>query len=422
MTAASEEQQPVAENVASVPVVEKDGADTTVKTDIGGESKEHSEATEKPSTTLDVPVSVEITQAASPTAEMKASEQTPAAEHIGVHGDAPSVSETTTIQASESAAPGTEGDLINPPDFQGEVQTNNEIPTQEDLKGIENYTVLDRDGKTRPFKSLYSGRNVPRRVLIIFVRHFFCDNCQEYLRTLSASISPDELLSLPVSTFVAVIGCGSHELIDAYIKETNCPFPVYADPTRRLYTELGMVRTLTMGPKPAYLQKRTMAHTVLSGLRQGLKQIHTGLASKNGDLRQVGGEFLFEPAAPTLDTPISSPTVEAEKKLGEEGGPGSGNGDDLSGGAEGEEKVENKRVTWCHRMKTTRDHAEIPELREILGLEGDGAPARDGKRWQKAVKTRKGTGLSMASQMSRPSMDAAPAPAPVSEAVEGGGN
>ncbi|KAI0971560.1 AhpC/TSA antioxidant enzyme-domain-containing protein [Xylaria arbuscula] len=277
-------------------------------------------------------------------------------------------------------------ELANPLDFKGEVDTNNEIPPPQVLKAIENYTVFDHAGKTHPFKSLYTGHNVARRILIIFIRHFFCGNCQEYLRTLSASITPEALLGLPVSTFIAVIGCGTHELIDSYVKETGCPFPVYADPTRRLYAELGMARTFSLGSRPAYLGDKTVAHTVVSGIRQGLRQVKTGLVTKMGDQRQVGGEFLFEPASGLVETPIASPAA---------------------GAAEGGEDsvVEEKCVTWCHRMRTTRDHAEIPELMEILGLQGDGAPVRDAKRWQKALTARKGTGLSMAGQMGRMSLD-----------------
>ncbi|KAI1148433.1 AhpC/TSA antioxidant enzyme-domain-containing protein [Nemania diffusa] len=297
-----------------------------------------------------------------------------------------------TTNATSEAAETAEGtglenidEIVNPPDFSGEVDTDNGVPSLKTLRALEDHIVLDNVGKTHPFKSLYSGHNVARRMLIIFVRHFFCGNCQEYLRTLSASITPDDLLALPVSTFVAVIGCGAPELIDAYVRETRCPFPVYADPTRRLYRELGMVRTLSMGARPAYLQNKSVAHTVLSGIVQGLRQVPTGLVMKMGDQRQVGGEFLFEPASRTLETPILSlpPTPAPD------------------GAGAGGEKVEEKCVTWCHRMRTTRDHAEIPELMEILGLEGNGAPGRDMKRWKKALSTRKGTGLSMASQMSR---------------------
>lgn len=59
-------------------------------------------------------------------------------------------------------------------DFTGDVNTDNEIPSQAVLKKIEDYSVLDRDGRTVPFRSLYAGPNTARRVLIIFIRHFFC--------------------------------------------------------------------------------------------------------------------------------------------------------------------------------------------------------------------------------------------------------
>lgn len=59
-------------------------------------------------------------------------------------------------------------------EFVGDVETNNELPSQEMLRKVESMIVLDKDGKARPFKSLYSGPNVARRVLVIFIRHFFC--------------------------------------------------------------------------------------------------------------------------------------------------------------------------------------------------------------------------------------------------------
>ncbi|RYO94049.1 hypothetical protein DL762_000797 [Monosporascus cannonballus] len=315
---------------------------------------------------------------------------------------------TITVAAAADSLPPAAADSLPPAapvgvgeepiialDFQGEVQTNNDLPSLETLRKIESYTVLDAYGRSHPFKSLYAGRNVARRVLIIFIRHFFCGNCQEYLRTLSASITPEALLQLPVSTFIAVIGCGSPKLIDSYHKETGCPFPIYADPTRRLYNKLGMVRTLSLGPKPAYMNK-SMVSSVVSSVVQGLKQVKTGLVTKMGDQRQVGGEFLFEPVSMSLEPPISSPTDDA----------GPLDEDDASN-TSASEKVEEKRVTWCHRMRTTRDHAEIPELMEVLGLEGDGAtPIKDDERWGKALRSRKGTGVSMASQMSRMSLDA----------------
>lgn len=316
---------------------------------------------------------------------------------------APAASSPTTTNAAVAAASPNgsikmatntaKDDQVNPPDFQGEVQTNNELPSAETIRKLEDHTVLDADGKSHTFKSLYSGTNVARRVLVIFVRHFFCGNCQEYLRMLSASVTPEALLGLPVPTFIAVVGCGAPELINAYVAQTNCPYPVYADPTRRLYTELGMVRTLAMGSRPAYMQNKTVAHTVMSGIVQGLKQVKSGLVLKMGDQRQVGGEFLFEPASMLVESPIATPSNEKDHPL---------DLDEKMEPPHGEEK----KVTWCHRMRSTRDHAEIPELMEILGLDSQGMPTPSDKRWEKALKSRKGTGLSMASRMSRMSLDA----------------
>jgi hypothetical protein len=68
-------------------------------------------------------------------------------------------------------------------DFTGDVETDNKLPSQETLKKIENVILLDKDGKGVPFKSLYTGPNVPRRVLVIFIRHFFCGVSSPYRTT-----------------------------------------------------------------------------------------------------------------------------------------------------------------------------------------------------------------------------------------------
>lgn len=65
-------------------------------------------------------------------------------------------------------------DAVNPQDFEGEVMTNNTLPSPELLRKIENIVLLDQHGKSHTFKSIYTGPNVARRVLIIFVRHFYC--------------------------------------------------------------------------------------------------------------------------------------------------------------------------------------------------------------------------------------------------------
>lgn len=168
-----------------------------------------------------------------------------------------------------------------------------------------------------------------------------------------------------------------------YQQVTSCPFPIYADPTKKLYDELGMTKTLDLGPRPEYQRRSTMLG-MLQSIGQSLKHIKGGQAFQGGGYQQVGGEFLFEPV--NAATPVNSPAG-GLKEMGDVGGI-------LGDGLEHEGGFEEKKVSWCHRMRNTRDHAEIPELREVLGFEDEGIPGKDKKRWSKAVGERKGTGTS----------------------------
>ncbi|KAG5976360.1 hypothetical protein E4U55_007342 [Claviceps digitariae] len=270
--------------------------------------------------------------------------------------------------------------------FEGEVSTNDELPSAETIAKIDNYIVLDKYRKSTPFRKLYRGGGATRRTLLIFIRHFYCGNCQEYLRSVAESITLEALNTIPVTTSIVVIGCGDPALIDMYTETTNWPYAIYTDPSGAIFNELGMAKTLALGEKPGYM-KRSMLTSTICSIGQALRGIPEGLALKSGDHRQVGGEFLFEPL--TMRTPVQTPREVPSLALGllEEEDP------------ELDKLAEEKRLTWCHRMRTTRDHAEIPELMEVLGLEGHGEPIPDKKRWSEAVRSRKGTGSTMAPQI-----------------------
>lgn len=197
-----------------------------------------------------------------------------------------------------------------------------------------------------------------------------------------------------------------------YQSATNCPFPIYADPTKKLYSELGMLRTLNLGARPEYQRKESLS-LMVAGFVQSMKMMKSGQTLKGGDMYQVGGEFMFEPV--DGGSPVSTPEGELEKMLsGETAGENTTSHESThtSLGAKGESDmlehgpVEEKRVTWCHRMRNTRDHAEIPELREVLGLDGEGVLGKNKKRWTKALVERKGTGLSSRSVASSTNADA----------------
>ena len=120
-----------------------------------------------------------------------------------------------------------------------------------------------------------------------------------------------------------------------YKNSTNTPYPIYADPTRKIYDVLGMTRTLSLGDKqPRYMRKpvyKLSLKSILQGLQSGR------YALSGGDFWQVGGEFVFE---------------------------------------------SNGSVDWCHRMRNTRDHAEMDELRKAIHMVSETetvAPVAPGK-------------------------------------------
>ena len=106
-----------------------------------------------------------------------------------------------------------------------------------------------------------------------------------------------------------------------YKSETDCRFNLLAEPTRKIYDTLGMTRTLELGEKkPDYFQSglfAAIAQSIYQGIRAG-----TG-ALKGGDIKQVGGELLFEDG----------------------------------------------KLVWSHRMKNTQDHTEVPEIRKVIRLD-----------------------------------------------------
>ena len=56
-------------------------------------------------------------------------------------------------------------------DFEGDLKTSNKPPSRADLDRVGDLPILDANRKAHKFKSLYQDK---QKVLIIFIRHFFC--------------------------------------------------------------------------------------------------------------------------------------------------------------------------------------------------------------------------------------------------------
>ncbi|KAK2801971.1 hypothetical protein FQN50_007529 [Emmonsiellopsis sp. PD_5] len=202
----------------------------------------------------------------------------------------------------------------------------NLCPSESVLRKVARIPIFDAEGKERPFEDLYMPSR-PGEIKSVLV-------CQEYITALSSSIPSQSVL--PPNTTIAIVGCGANSLIPMYEEVTNCPFPIYTDPTQRLYTLFGMTRTLSRGSYAPEYAQASLASLFVKGITQGLKRMLAGDMLKSGDMQQNGGEFLFE--AEITDPPTS----------------------DMKG--------YNVKVPWCHRMENTRGHSEISVLKDVLSI------------------------------------------------------
>ena len=130
--------------------------------------------------------------------------------------------------------------------------------------------------------------------------------------------------SLSSDLSIAIIGCGAPSLIDSYVDLTSCPWPVYADPSTKLYEMLGMHRTLSLGMQSPDYIKHNLVLGCLKSVRQGLARVGKGDVRKAGDLSVNGGEFLFV------------------------------------------QKGGMSEMAWCHRMINSRDHTEVKDLKVVI--------------------------------------------------------
>ena len=58
-------------------------------------------------------------------------------------------------------------------DVHGEIAVTNDLPSEETLKQAGEILVFTPDGKSRPFRELFTGEG-NKRVMVIFIRHFMC--------------------------------------------------------------------------------------------------------------------------------------------------------------------------------------------------------------------------------------------------------
>lgn len=156
----------------------------------------------------------------------------------------------------------------------GEAEKSNDAPKSQDenyrlpdvstLQKASELKLLDEDGKEITFKSLFSssGERSETRHLIVFIRHFFCGSCEQYVHALSQDLPPSVLSGITSPTNLIIVGCGQPAAVPGYKTRTmgalrergEREFPIYCDPGQKLYALLGMVSNLGQGEgKPGYI-------------------------------------------------------------------------------------------------------------------------------------------------------------------------
>jgi len=158
--------------------------------------------------------------------------------------------------------------------------------------------------------------------IVVFIRHFWCPLCQDYIQSVIDNASEEALDHSGVK--LVIIGNGSPAMAKAYKDNVfQCPYPIYVDPTRAIYNALGMTRrTPNSGAesgKCTYVRRGTLG-SIGMALKNALKMP----IGKPGDLGQLGGEFLLGPGI---------------------------------------------RAEYAHRMSTTRGHTSIKSLLQLANVD-----------------------------------------------------
>jgi hypothetical protein len=76
-----------------------------------------------------------------------------------------------------------------------------------------------------------------RKTAVFFIRALACGQCQDFVRNSISRINPETVAAAGVSVYV--ITNGGWKGLKKYRELMKCPFPIFVDPKRDLYTKLG---------------------------------------------------------------------------------------------------------------------------------------------------------------------------------------
>ncbi|KAF9453491.1 hypothetical protein P691DRAFT_658395, partial [Macrolepiota fuliginosa MF-IS2] len=229
-------------------------------------------------------------------------------------------------------------------------------PTFSALTKAASLPIIAESGVRINFGALF----VRQRIVVVFIRHFWCPLCQDYMSSvasLTRSI-PDLIVGRssrgdvldpekeatnekavtegvelePSSVKVVVISNGSYTMIGKYKQIFGAgALEVYTDPSLAVYAALGMGKDPTRGGRSKSAGAGAgsggyVKHGLMGGIAMVfVRALKVGMPvwEKGGDLNQLGGEFVFGPGLV---------------------------------------------CTYAHRMQTTKGHAPFEEVLRAAGI------------------------------------------------------
>ncbi|KAJ6006897.1 hypothetical protein N7451_004841 [Penicillium sp. IBT 35674x] len=198
--------------------------------------------------------------------------------------------------------------------------------TDDSLHEAYELDIQSGSGQDVRFGEIVASKGDSVTSIVIFIRHFFCLYDQDYVRTLSGKITQSLLDTVPPSAKpaqVIIIGCGDPALIGPYMEETSDEFPIYSDPSGKIYEKLKMIRSTGGITEPPPYSCESFSTALGKTFKQMWKRGWAGL--KGGSWDQQGGEWIFQRG----------------------------------------------KLRYAHRMEGTSDHLTAERLCEILSVDHD---------------------------------------------------
>ncbi|KAF8071747.1 hypothetical protein FPV67DRAFT_894675 [Lyophyllum atratum] len=190
-------------------------------------------------------------------------------------------------------------------------------PTPAQLARAAALPVVAASGLRVPFGSLFA----TRRTVVVFVRHFWCPLCQDYISSVVETVQPGVMFASEGEgegggserVDLVVISNGAPAFISKYRQVFGLSCQVYTDPALAVYTALGMARAV---PSQSQLQCTAVGegsdvctppsvqdggyvrHGMVGGIAMVLvRALKAGMPvwEKGGDIHQLGGEFVLGP-------------------------------------------------------------------------------------------------------------------------------